>query len=338
MKVARGMLYRSGDQDPWIRLVSATVVLLAVLAIGTVGYMVLGLSVLEALYQTVITVTTVGFSEQGTITVGYRIFTIVLILVGAGLVLYLVGLLVEILLEGRLDEELRRRRLERGIGQLAGHVIVAGWGQVGEAITREVVNSDQQVVVVDRDKHVSTGEIPLISGDATDDSVLRRAGIGRASTLVVAMNDDANNVYVTLSARAIKPDLFIVARANTTSAEPKLQQAGADRVVNPHSIGGARMAAMALSPNVADFLGVVMHDRELAFRLGEASVSATTELVGQVIESCGLRERTGVTILAIRRVDGEFVNNPGPAYRIMAGDVIIALGTDEQIKDFQTSV
>ena len=170
-----------------------------------------------------------------------------------------------------------------------------------------------------------------MEGDATDDAVLRAAGIDRAATLVAALSNDSDNLYVTLSARSIRPDIFIVARARTESADAKLLQAGANRVVNPQQIGGARMAALALQPSVADFLDVVMHDGSLEFRLAEVALTRASALAGRTVREAHVRDRTGALVLAVRDQDGTFVTNPSPDVELQAGQLLIAIGTQDQL-------
>jgi voltage-gated potassium channel len=214
---------------------------------GTLGYWGLGLAPLDALYQTVITVTTVGFREIGDVDGRFEVFTIVVVLVGTSTTLYTFGIVLEILIEGRLTDHYRRQRMERDIAHLRGHVILCGYGQVGRAITDSLERSGHNVVIIDREETIEEVEDHYwVHGDATDDSFLRTAGLEHASTLICAMDSDSDNLFVTLSARAERPDLFIVARATNQSVEPKLRRAGANQVVNPHQIGGSRMAALVL--------------------------------------------------------------------------------------------
>ena len=315
------------------RLLRALGLLVAVLAAGTIGYLLLGLSPLDALYQSVTTVTTVGFREVGEPTPGFRIFTIVLVLFGVGSVLYALGVLLESLVEGRITERFGRRRMQRRIDALEDHVIVCGWGRVGRAIQPSLHGLDRSaVVVVDRDPaRVAVAGDLVVEGDATDDGVLRRAGIERARALVAALDADADNVYVTLSARALRPDLFIVARARVDAAEPLLLQAGADRVVNPQAIGGARMAALVNQPHVADFLDVAMHDAGLEFRLAELTVGAGTRVAGRSLRDAHLRDATGALVLAVREPGGTLRTNPDPSEVMDAGEVLIAIGTEAQL-------
>ena len=222
--------------------------LAAILVVGTTGYVLLGLSVLDALYQTVITISTVGYGDPESVGGRYQLFTIVLILIGTGTSLYTVGVVIEMLFEGRLDDHVRRRRMQRSIDNLSGHAVICGYGQVGRAIAAAMGDAGTEVVLIDRDPDVDAGGLHLVRGNATEDSTLRDAGTERAGSLVLALDSDVDNLYVALSARALYPELFIVARANSGGALPKLQQAGADRVINPNLIGGAYMAAVALRP------------------------------------------------------------------------------------------
>lgn len=302
-------------------------VLIAALAVGTGGYMLLGLSLIDAVYQTVITVSTVGFREVGEVDDEYKLFTISLIMVGAGAVLYTLGVLIETLIEGRLTEEFWRRRMKRRIEDLSDHVIVCGLGQVGDSIVAMLVNEGRDVVVVDRREDVTIDQL-LVVGDATDDSILAEAGIPRASALVVALDTDADNVYVTLSGRAVSESLFIVARANDPTAEDKLFRAGADRVVNPHRLGGAHMAALVSQPNVTEFFDIAMNNRELAVSISELAVAAGSDLAKRPLDEVDL---AGNTILAIRRVDGAFDHHPDLSIPAGVGDVLIALGTAQEL-------
>ncbi len=323
-------LARGAPKDPWGRFWAGVGVLALVTAAGTVGYQRLGLTVGEALYQTVITITTVGYQEIGTVTGSYRVFTILLILFGVGTALYISGVLIESLFEGRLDYEIRRRRMQKRINRLSDHVVLCGFGQVGRAIHRELALAERQVVVVDR-REIDAEDLPYtVIGEATDDDVLGAAGLGRAGALVLALDSDVDNLYVALTARSMRPSLFIVARCNHSSAEPKLRQAGVDRVVNTHEIGGSRMAALVLQPDVVDFLGVVMRAEELSVRLAETLVTAGGPFAGRALAACEIDESTGATVLAVRR-DGSFVTDPPGDFVLAADDVLIALGTRDQL-------
>jgi voltage-gated potassium channel len=313
------------------RLRLALVGLGLVIVGGTVGYVLLGFSVLDAIYQTVITVTTVGFREVQPLNTAGQVFTIVVILVGVGTALYTFGVLLEALIEGQLRQHLGRRRMDREIGRMSGHVIICGWGRVGRASAQYLGALGRHIVVIDRDPVRLEGiQHPTVTGDVTDDRILEAAGVARARALIAALDTDAGNVYVTLSARALRPDLVIIARARTESSKPKLLRAGANRAVNPQLIGGRRMAAFALHPHVAEFLDVVMHDENLEFRIEQVEIAAGSDLVGCSLQDAALQETTGVLPLAVRS-GGQFVANPPLDTKLEADTVIIALGTPAQI-------
>jgi voltage-gated potassium channel len=260
------------------------------------------------------------------------VLTIVLIVLGVGTALYAFGALIEALVEGRLSQAVRRRRMERDIAAMRGHVIVCGWGRVGRTVADYVAGYGSDVVVVERDEERLAGVgIPCILGDATADAILRDAGIERAHALVAALADDADNLFVTLTARGLNPDLFIVSRARVASTEKKLLQAGANRVVNPQQIGGARMAAFTNQPHVAEFLDVVMHDGSLEFRLEELRVPSGSPVAGETLRGAQLRDRTGALVLALRDQHGSFRTNPEPDVVIDPETVLIAIGTEPQL-------
>ena len=318
--------------DPFRRVRLGVGALSLVVVAGTVGYVLFGFPLLDALYQTVTTVTTVGFREVRSFDARLKAFTIALILVGVGTALYTFGVLLEALVEGQLRDMFGRRRMDREIAKMSGHVIVCGWGRVGHSIASFVQASGHDVVVVDRDpERYEQVPYPRVLGDVTDDATLLAAGIERARVLVGALNTDADNLYMTLSGRALRRDLFIIARARTDSSEAKLVRAGADRVVNPQRIGGQRMAAFALHPHVAEFLDVVMHDGSLEFRLEEVAVPDGSPLAGSSIRDAHIRDRTGALVLALRDGDGVFTTNPPPETVIEPGQILIAIGTLSQL-------
>jgi voltage-gated potassium channel len=307
-------------------------VLLVVVA-GTVGYLVMGYTVVDALFQTIITVTTVGFGEVHQFGTAGELFTIVLIIAGVGTAAYTFSVLIETLVEGYLADLFGRRRMEQRIASMRAHVIVCGWGRVGRSIAAYLRAARSDLVVIDSSpERVATIDVPYVFGDAADEKVLRAAGIDRARVLVTALPADADNVYVTLTARSMHPDLFVVARAASEQAVAKLLQAGADRVVNPQDLGGIRMAALAVQPHVAEFLDVVMHDGSLKFRLEQVQVRPDSPLVGQSLHSARVQARTGTLVLAMRHPGSTFHTNPPPEAEIASGDVLIVIGDTEQVR------
>jgi voltage-gated potassium channel len=328
----RAGLQLSGAHGPFRRVRIGLLALAIVVVAGTVGYLILGFGFLDALYQTVITVTTVGFGTPHTLSTAGKVFTIILLLVGVGTALYTFSVTLEVLLEGHMRDLVRRRRMEKDIARMTGHVIVCGWGRVGREVARFLVNAGRQVVVIDRNlDRIETVPHPTVQGDVTDDETLIGAGIERAGTLVAALDTDGDNLYVTVSARALRPNLQIIARARSNASEPKLLRAGADRVVNPQRLGGDRMAAFVTQPHVVDFVDVVMHDGSLEFRLEEVTVPLKSPLDHGTLRSTQLHDRTGALVLAVRHPDGSFVTNPSVTMPIGPGDVLISVGTAAQL-------
>ena len=321
------------SDDPWDRALAVAAAFVGVLIAGTIAFRLLGLPWFDAFYQTLITVSTVGFGEVGDVTPAYRLVSSVLILVGVGIGVYAIGQVYGALVEGRLTDHVGRSRMRKEIARLNGHVVVCGWGQVGQAICATLLEEGERVVVIDRNAAVANQQ-PILSvvGEATNDEVLLAAGVDRARSLVVALDGESDNLYVALSGRALNPDIFIVARAVGPSSGAKLRQAGADRVVNPHEIGAGRMSSFVLHPNVADFLGETMTDRRFEVRLGEIVVDGgpASVLVGQTLTSAGILEASGLTLLAVRRSDGSFDHRRDGDFRPGKHDVLIVLGTADQ--------
>jgi voltage-gated potassium channel len=320
------------SSNPFRRVQIGLALLALVVVVGTVGYALLGFSLLEAFYQTVVTVSTVGYGFPHPIGDGVKAFTVVLILLGVGTALYTFTVTLEVLIDGHMRELIRRRRMDRDIDTMTGHVVICGWGRVGREVARYLGNAGQQIVVVDRDaERTASLGYATVTGDVTDDDTLLRAGIERAGTLIAALDTDADNLFVTVSSRSFNAGIHVIARARGESSEAKLLRVGADRVVNPQRLGGDRMAAFVTQPHVVDFLDVVMHDGSLEFRLEELLVGAASPLAGQTLRSSQVHARTGCLVLAIRRPDGSFTPNPSPEVEVASGDVLIGVGTTEQL-------
>ncbi len=225
--------------------------------------------------------------------------------------------------------------MDRKIADMKGHVVVCGWGRVGKGVAHDLRARHQQVVVIDMNAdRVSGIDLPTVVGDATHDMVLKAAGLERASALVAALQGDAENLFVTMSSRSINPDLFIVARARQDESISKLSNAGADRVVNPQELGAARMASFVVQPNVAEFVDVVMHERSMEFRMQEVEVPEGSSLAGKTLRDANLRQQANVLVLALRHTDGTFTTNPDPDTVITPHQVIIAVGTHDDLERF----
>ena len=326
-------MFRQIRPDTWGHLTAAAALILGVLILGTAGYTVLGLSLIDAAYQTVITVSTVGFREvaNGDPNTAWKAYTSVLILTGTGSMLYGATSVIESIVEGRLTGQFRRFRMQRTIDDLSGHLVVCGTGRVGRTIEQFVRSVGHEVVVVDRDETRLPDDVLHVVGDATSDKVLRAAGIERAATLVTALGTSVDNLYVTLSSRKMNPGLFIVSRADDSEAMTKMLQVGADRALNPYEIAGSRMASLATQPNVADFVDVVVHDGDFGAKLREIRLTEGCDFVGRTIDDLAIRQETGAVVLTVRDSAARFHTDDVTARPFAEGDVIVAIGSDEAL-------
>ncbi len=316
------------------RLLFAIYAFVIIVAIGVIGYMVIEhWTFLDALYMTVTTITTVGFKEVFPLSDAGRIFSIFLIIGGVGGALYILTTIMGYLIEGQFDITLGRRRMKNKIARLKKHYILCGYGRVGEAIALTFSEEGTPFVIIsNNEEHVAKAEKEgylAILGDATDDDVLKEAGIKRAYGLVSAVGSDTDNTFITLSAREARPDLFIEARASSPSAESKLHRAGADRIISPHAIGGRRMAMLALRPAVVDFIDTVTSGRGRELQLETVDVVGGSPLISQTMAQA--KSKAGITVLALRRADGTLVPNPPDEGIIEEGDRLIVIGTNRRM-------
>ena len=315
-----------------------------VVVVGTGGYMLIeGWGFLDALYMTVTTISTVGFKEVRELSTAGRIFTVVLILGGAGTILYGLGTMVEYVIKAQLSGVFRRRAVKKQVDKLEDHYIICGYGRVGESVARHFAAQKARFVVIDNDAaslaRAESDGFLVVEGDATSDEALEAAGIKKAKGLVAAVGSDAGNIFVTLSARVLNPWLLIVARASFEDTINKLRRAGADRVVSPYGIGGKQMAVLMLKPLVSDYLEVVTGGGELEFRVEELQLTDKCCAVGRSIRDLAVRKQTGSTILAVRRGEtGAFDTNPSPDALLEAGDTVIAIGTPAEITSLEELV
>ena len=326
-------MFRRLRPDTWGHLATAATLIVGVLVLGTAGYTALGLGLVDAAYQTIITVSTVGFREvaNGDPDTTWKAYTSVLILLGTGSMLYGATSVIESIVEGRLTGQFRRFRMQRTIDDLSGHLVVCGTGRVGRTIEQFVRSVGHEVVVVDRDETRLPDDVLHVVGDATSDKVLRAAGIDRAATLVTALGTSVDNLYVTLSSRKMNPGLFIVSRADDSEAMTKMLQVGADRALNPYEIAGSRMASLATQPNVADFVDVVVHDGDFGAKLREIRLTEGCDFVGRTIDDLAIRQETGAVVLTVRDSAARFHTDDVTARPFAEGDVIVAIGSDEAL-------
>jgi voltage-gated potassium channel len=315
----------------------AAVLAVAAIVLGTVGFLLIeDVGFVEALYQTVITVTTVGALSEPE-TVGGRLFTAVVALAGVAIFLHIFGLVIELTVSGVLGGALQERRVRRRVHELEGHYVICGYGRMGRSIASELKSANAAYVVIDEDPAEVTYALAeghvAIAGSATDDQVLAAAGIDRAAGLVACAGSDAENLYIVVNAHDLRPDLFIVARASTEDAARNLRRGGAHRTVSPYTIAGREVATMILKPQVAAFLDAFTDASLPTFRLEQIEVGRTCAQVGASLGELCARE--GARVIAHRRRHGEFDARLDPALRIEEGDVLIGVGTAEQVAELE---
>jgi len=320
------------------RLLWGVFALLVITAIGTVGYMLIeGWSFLDSIYMTIVTITTVGYDEVHPLSEGGRIFSIFLMLIGVGGALYILTAIMAYVVEGEFGITLGRRQMKNRIAKLREHFILCGYGRVGQEIADVLAEEQVSFVVIDKDRDMTTKAVEddrlYLLADATNDETLKEAGIEHARGLIIAVASDADSTYITLSARQLRPELFIEARASGNEAEAKLKRAGANRVISPDSIGARRMAMLALRPAVVDFFDTVTHRRGRELQMENIAVRGKSCLVGQPVEN--VRQHTKATVLAISRQNGKLLANPAADEALEAGDILITMGTREQLASLE---
>jgi voltage-gated potassium channel len=315
-------------------------VLVAVIAFGTVGYALIERwPLLDALYMTVITLSTVGFKEVYTMSDAGRMFTIVLIVVGVAGAAYTVSVMGKLIVEGEIKRLLGRRRMQKGLKELVDHYIVCGFGRVGRWAARELSSRKVPLVVLDKDplmiEQAEKDGFLFVQGDSTADQTLIDAGVERARGLIIAVANEADNVFISLSARQLNPGLLITARAETDEAEKKLLRAGANKVVFPHKLGAIRMALTTLRPNLVDFMQVVTFDKSTGLAIEEIQVKPGSELDQTTLEICPIRRELGIMVVGIKKVGKDVFLNPSPETKIDAGDTLIVIGEREKLEQLE---
>lgn len=319
-------------------LIAGVLAFCGVALIGTLWYrLVEGWSWLNAVYMTVITLATVGYGETHPLGDRGRLFTIILILLGIIVIAYIVNRFTEAIIQGYFQEGIRLGQQRRFVESLTGHYILCGFGRTGRQIAKEFLAEGISFIAVDSDPEaVQEAQILgciAIQGDATLDETLQHVGIDRAVCLVAALPSDAENLYTVLSAKTLNPKIRTIARASTEEAVLKLQRGGADAVVSPYITGGRRMAAAALRPQVIDFVDGIIAGADRAFYLEEFLIDPEAcPFVGQSLRQARLRSQSGALVLAIRRTDGTLIGGPTGETLILAKDLLICMGTAEQLR------
>ncbi|MCB0352155.1 MAG: potassium channel protein [Bdellovibrionales bacterium] len=324
-------------------LVIAVLLVLILFSYGALGFVLIeGWSLLDSLYMTAITLSTVGFEEVHPLSQEGRVFCMVLIILGVTVFAYCFGTLGRTFLQGELQYFGKVFRMEKRIGQLKDHVIVCGYGRLAQFVVPELIERGENVVVVeeasDRVQQLLASQVLFIEGNAYDDDVLQRAGVTRARTLLALLSDDAHNVFITLSARGLNPDLTILARTERVNVEKKLYQAGANQVLSPYRAGSSRIIQQLLHPGANDFLEIASDQEGNHLMLEQIVVSDGAGVVGKTIQESAIRPQTGILIAALIGRDGILNLNPNAQTVLDAGSTLIALGTEDSIEKLEQIV
>lgn len=325
---------------PYKRIWITTGFFILIFFVGSFGYVFIeGWPLTDSFYMTVITISTVGFQEVKTLSETGRIFTACLIVVGIGTVGYGFANIAAFFIEGEFKELIRIRKMEKIVENIADHIIICGYGNEGRHAGEELARFNVPFVVIEKNlelcEKLRENDLLVIHGDATHDNVILKAGLAVAKGLIAAVSEDSDNVFVTLTARGLNPDIKIVARAADETTVAKLFRAGANKVISSAEIGGRRMASMLLRPKVVNFLDVIMSDQELALRLEEININEKSPFVGKSIRDLNIRGRTGTLVIAYQREKEPIQINPSADTICQKGDVLIVLGNEKQVEQLQ---
>jgi voltage-gated potassium channel len=328
------------------RIQMGAIFFLLTIAMAVVGYMVFGWTVLEAVYMVVITIFGVGYGEVKPLeTPAQKIFTIIVIIAGTSSAVYLVGGFVQMLTEGEINRALHAQRKQRSIDTLSNHTIICGFGRIGQVLARQLAQTEELFVVVDtqRDRIQQAEDLGYLTytGNASEELSLQAVGISTAKVLATVLPDDANNVFIALTARGLNPNLLILARGELPSTEKKLRLAGADHVVLPAALSGIRMASLITRPTTVDFFAQAEERRQLDemlnhidVQLDELVVEADSSLIHKSIREIEVRSKGTFIIVALQRADGTVAVHPNQSLVLNVGDTLIILGHQSDIPQF----
>jgi voltage-gated potassium channel len=327
--------------SPKQKLQIALSAIAGLIAFGTIGFklIVAGLSWFDSFYFTLITLTTVGYSEPPNTTTGSRYFTAALIMLGVGTLGYALSSAAQAVIESELLSTFGKRKMYKDINKLTGHYIVCGAGRVGAGVIRDISRSGHDLVVIEGDESIADrllaqGQMVLM-GDATSEEVLKAAGIERARGIVCAVSSDPDNLYITLTARDLNKDLRIISRANEEAAVGRLLKAGANRVVSPALTGSTRMAQMLIRPAVADFIELATMAERLELEIEQVEIGKNSPFIGRALKDTGIRSEHGVIVIAIKRADDAMIFNPFADTVIEEGDALVALGSHSSLQTLE---
>jgi voltage-gated potassium channel len=316
----------------------ALAMLLGVILLGSLGYMIIeGWNLLDSVYMTIISITTTGYREVYPLSQFGKIFTLIIIILGVVTIAYVGGRLAQLFVESYL---FRRRKMAKQLSTLENHYIICGYGRMGRKICQELEENKSKFVVIEKDpseiENLRTRDYLFVEGDATDDDILMQAGIKKARGMVAVLPTEAENVFTTLSSRALNPKIFIVARAVEEETESKLLKAGANRVVKPYEIGGHRMTQVLLRPGVVDFIDIIAREKRIDLHIEEIEVKDGSILVGQTLAQSPIRNKLNIIIVAIFQADGKVTYNPQSNTVIQKDNKLIVIGEEKNIQQLIT--
>lgn len=329
--------------NPLRRLIIPGLTLVALILIGVIGFSYIeGWPLIDSLYMMVITLSTVGFREVRPLNDIGKIFIMGVIVCGVGIGAYTISQVIEIIVEGEIIGYRRRKKMDKKISELRGHYIICGYGRVGHQVAQEFDVFKVPYVVIDgkpeTEKELEGKHMPYIIGNVTLDENLEKAGIKYAKGLIAAADSDTDNVFVTISARVLNPNIYIVARAGRADLEEKLRRAGADRIISPYFIAGKRMAALAIRPVATDFLDMVMHGEHFELEMREIIIDKTNVIANKTLGEAQVRQKSGAHIAAIKKLNGSFNLQPTADSKIEAGDILVTLGTPKQLDTLESII
>jgi voltage-gated potassium channel len=326
--------------DAMKRITLWLIIVVVFLLVSIFGFMItLDLTFIDALYMTIITISTVGYESVGTMSTAGKLFAIFVILVSVGLVGYLLSQVFSIISEGTINEAWRKKKMMKEIDKLEKHIIVCGAGESGSHVIKELIKKEANFVVIENDPEVIEElkdlNLLYIEDDATNEEALLTARIKEASGLITTLPTDADNVFVVLTARVLNPSLHIIARNHELSSRKKLIRAGANNVVSPDEIGGKKMANLMLSPHVQFFVDNIIDTKNMSINMEEVIIFEGSELIGKKLRNSEIADKAGLIVLAIRRNEDEFIFNPKADEVLRLEDKLIVVGSKEQIEKLE---
>jgi len=313
------------------------ILLFATITFGVIGYYIIeGMSLFDSLYQTVITISTVGFQELKPFSKPGKILTMMIISFGITIAAYTIGNFVRVFIEGELQKTFGRKKVEKTIARMKDHYIICGYGRIGSLVCAELKERGIPFVVIENNpanvERMESDRVMYLALDATSEGALMSAGIMSARGIVTAVGSDADNVFITLTAKGLRPEIFVLARASDEHNESKLKRAGATRVVSPYLIGGKRMAQVLIRPTVVDFIDIAVMESNLGLQMEECRIRPESPLVGKNLVESNLRKDYGIIIVLIKKHDGALIFNPQPTEILSANDILVVLGRSEDLK------